>query len=254
MKNRRSSKYLGELTFRDKTEISKLAEEFFDFGWDEDPKSGDGLRSVSDLHVSPLEWDLAYREGTPYWETGRPARELVRLVEEEKIPRGSALDIGCGTGANAVFLAEKGFDVTAVDISPTAIERARTRAALAGVNIHFVVDDVFQFIRSAPTPFDFLLDAGFYHYVRGQALSTYLDFLWRASRPGSYLLVLAGHAAETAEGAPPGVTEDDLRFELGRLFEFLEMRLVRFEGPFCPEGYLGWSCLLHRPLVRGFQR
>lgn len=254
MRSGKSLRRFGQLKHRGKTEMMELGEEFFDFGWDEDPRGADGLRSTSDLHVSPLEWDLAYREGTPYWETGRPAPELVRLVEEGKIPRGTALDIGCGTGANAVFLAERGFEVTAVDISPTAIERARTRAALAGVNIHFVVDDVFQFIRSCPNPYDFLLDAGFYHYVRGQSLSAYLDFLWRASKPGSYFLVLAGHAAETAEGAPPGVTEEDLRFELGRLFEFLEMRLVRFEGPFCPEGYLGWSCLLHRPLVPSFRR
>lgn len=243
-----------KVAVRKSAENWDLNENFFDFGWEEDFRLRDGGRSASEVHPSPLEWDLAYREGTPPWETGRPAAELVRLVEQGKISRGTALDIGCGTGANAVYLAQQGFEVTAVDISPTAIERARTRAALAGVNIHFVVDDVFQFIRSCPAPFDFLLDAGFYHYIRSHAINAYLDFLWRASRPGSYCLVLAGHAAETAEGAPPGVTEEELRFELGRLFEFVEMRPFRFESLFHPEGYLGWSCLLYRPIVPTFRR
>jgi len=231
-----------------KREVLDLGEYFFEFGWDEDSGFADSARTLGEPQVSALEWDLAYREGTPSWETGEPAPELVRLVKQNRIPRGTALDIGCGTGANAVFLAEAGFEVTAVDISPTAIERARTRAALAGVNIHFVVDDVFHFIRSCPSRFDFLLDAGFYPYVRGHSLSAYLDFLWRASHPGSHCLVLAGHAAETAEGAQPGVSEDDLRLELGRLFEFIDLRTVRLGSAVRPEGYLGWSCFLHRPV------
>ena len=236
-----------------KREVFELGEHFFDFPWEEDSGFGDSPRTLGEPQVSALEWDLAYREGTPSWETGEPAPELVQLVKQNRIPRGTALDIGCGTGANAVFLAEEGFEVTAVDISPTAVERARTRAALAGVNIHFVVDDVFHFIRSCPTRFDFLLDAGFYPYVRGHSLSAYLDFLWRASRPGSYCLVLAGHAAETAEGAQPGVTEEDLRLELGRLFEFIDLRTVRLGSPLRAEGYLGWCCFLHRPVPPNFR-
>jgi SAM-dependent methyltransferase len=236
-----------------KMEVQDLGEPYFDFGWGEDFGFLEPVGGIGQSQVSGVEWDLAYREGTPVWETGQPAEELVRLIEQKKVPRGTVLDIGCGTGANAVFLAERGFDVTAVDISPTAVERARTRASLAGVNIHFVVDDVFQFIRSNPAPYDFLLDAGLYPYIRAHALNAYLDLMWKASRPGSYCLVLAGHAAETAEGAPPGVNEDDLRLELGRLFEFLELRPIRMASPFRPEGFLGWSCFLYRPIPPGFR-
>lgn len=189
---------------------------------------------------------MVYREGTPPWETGLPARELVRVVEEGLLPRGSLLELGCGTGADTVYLARKGFEVTAVDFSPTALDRARTRAEMSDVSIRFVLDDVFRFARNSGS-FDVLYDAGFYHFIRQTDLDRFLDLLWRVTRPGSYYLTLAGASGEEGEGGPPQVSEDEIRCELGRLFEFRHLRPFRFESPRRPEGYLGWSCLLHRP-------
>jgi SAM-dependent methyltransferase len=199
--------------------------------------------------TSPItDWDSMYREGTPSWETGRPAAELIRVLNEGRIPRGEALEIGCGTGADAVCLAKHGFDVTAVDSSPMALERARTRARLENASVIFVLDDVFGFIKHAG-PFDFVYDAGFYHYQRQVDLDRYLDLLWRATRPGSYYLGLVGSTGEEAEGGPPQVSEDEVRFELGRLFEVVALRHFAFESPFRKEGYLGWSCLMRRPVI-----
>jgi hypothetical protein len=81
-------------------------------------------------------------------------------------------------------------------------------------------------------------------------LTRFLDLLWRLTRPGSYYLVLAGSDQEVAEGGPPQVSEEDLRMELGRLFEFVHLRPCRVESPRREEGYLGWSCLARRPDVR----
>jgi len=204
--------------------------------------------SVRPRRLSAADWDAFYREGTPAWDTGKPAAELLSILKEGLVKRGSVLDVGCGSGANAVALARLGFDVTAIDFSPTAIERARTRAELAGVNIRFVLEDAFEFARSSPETFDFVLDAGFYHFVRQFALNQYLDFLWRVTRPGSSCLVIAGATGEAAEGGPPQVSEEEVRLELGRLFEFRHLRPCRLESPYRPEGYLAWSCLLHRPV------
>lgn len=192
------------------------------------------------------DWELLYREGTPPWETGTPAAELVQILKEGLLRRGSLLELGCGTGADAVYLARKGFEVTAVDSSATALDRARTRAELASASIRFVMEDVFRFGKSCGS-FDVIYDAGFYHFIRRTDLDRFLDLLWRVTHPGSYYLTLVGAVGEESEGGPPQVSEEEIRSELGRLFEFVHLRPFRFESPRRPEGYLGWSCLLRRP-------
>ena len=197
---------------------------------------------------SPPDWDAMYREGTPSWETGNPASELVSVLDEGVIPPGRTLDVGCGTGADAVCLARRGFEVTAVDSSPLAVERAHSRAELAGVPVRFVLGDVFEFVRTAER-YDFVYDAGFYHFVRRYDLTRYVDLLWRTTRPGSFYLALAGSIGEEAEGGPPQVSEAEIRSELGRLFELVHLRHFQFESPNRDEGYLGWSCLMRRPQI-----
>ncbi len=192
------------------------------------------------------DWEAQYRDGTPPWESGGPSGELVRVVGEGLVKPCSTLEIGCGTGADAVYLASQGFEMTAVESSPTAMERARGRAQRAGVLIRFLLDDVFSFARKTE-PFDFVYDAGFYHFIRQVELERFLDVLWRVTRPGSYYLTLAGSVGETAEGGPPQVSEEAIRFELGRLFQCVHLRPFRFESPANTEGYLGWSCLMQRP-------
>ena len=194
------------------------------------------------------DWETAHRDSTPPWETGKPADELVRLVEEGVLKPARTLEIGCGTGANAVYLARRGFELTAIDSSPTAIERARTRAERAGALFRIVLADVFEFAETAGT-FELVIDVGFYHFVRRVALGRFLDLLWRVTYPGSLYLTLAGAAGEPSEGGPPQVTEEEIRGELGRLFESVQMRPFRFESPHRKEGYPGWSCLMRRPVL-----
>src|SRR5438477_6219122 len=68
-------------------------------------------------------YDTLYRLGRAPWEIG-PRHELVDLVEAGRLTPGRTLDLGCGTGTNAVYLAEHGFDVTGVDFSPVALAKA----------------------------------------------------------------------------------------------------------------------------------
>lgn len=195
------------------------------------------------------DWDSTYRAGTPPWDTGRPAGELVRVIDERLFQASSALDIGCGTGANAVFLSQRRFDVTAIDLSPLAIERARLRCENENALVRFVCGNIFDFAKTAGQ-FDFVLDVGFYHFIRQLELERYLDMLWWVTQPGTTCLVLAGAKGEAVEGGPPQVSEDDIRLELGRLFEIVQLRPFRFDAANRPEGFLGWSCLLRRPPVQ----
>jgi methyl halide transferase len=191
-----------------------------------------------------------YRAGTPPWDTGRANSELVAFVEDGRLKPGTVLELGCGTGANAVYLARRRFEITAVDGSPLALERARLRAEQSSALVRFVLADVFDFGRSAGR-FDFVFDVGFYHFIRQTELSRFLDLLWWVTRPGSYYLTVAGSVGEQAEGGPPQVSEDEIRDELGRLFEICELRPSRLDSPNRAEGYQAWCCLMRRPLVGG---
>lgn len=204
------------------------------------------IEHVRSRPANPPDWDALYRQGTPPWDAGRPHAELVRVVDEGLIPTGSVLELGCGTGADAIYLARQRFEVTAVDSSPIAIERARARAEREAVLLRFVLDDVFGFAKSSET-FDFVYDAGFYHFIRQTEIDRLIDALWRLTRPGSYYLCLAGADGETAEGGPPQVTRQAIYSELGRLFDPVHLRPCRLESPRRSEGYRCWSCLMRRP-------
>jgi SAM-dependent methyltransferase len=171
----------------------------------------------------------------------------MRLVGERTLRPCSTLEVGCGTGANAIYLSRQRFEVTAVDSSPLALERARLRCEQEGGLVRFVLADIYDFAKNAER-FDLVLDVGFYHFARRRQLAQFLDLLWWVTRPGSYYLTLAGATGEAAvEGGPPQVSEEEIRSELGRLFQFVHVRPMRFESPLRGEGFLGWSCLLRRP-------
>ncbi len=109
-------------------------------------------------------WDERYRTGTLPWDRKAPDANLVDIVKSYPIPGGKALEIGCGTGTHAIWLAENGFEVTALDIAPTAVEMAGEKAQKAGVEIDFQVADFLA--KGADIdggPFDFIFDRGVFH-------------------------------------------------------------------------------------------
>src|SRR5262245_52621837 len=79
--------------------------------------------------MSHPSWNDSYASGEPLpWDTGIPDPMLVEVIESRVIPPGCTLEVGCGTGTNAIYLAQQGFDVVGVDISPVAVENARAKA------------------------------------------------------------------------------------------------------------------------------
>ena len=137
-------------------------------------------------------------------------RELERHLDGVR----TVLDVGGGTGVFSIPLARRGFEVTAVDFSPIAFERARSRAEEEDVLARFVLADVFEFALTAGQ-FDLVYDAGFYHFIRRADLHRYLDLLWRTTRPGSFYLALIGSVGEKAEDLAQFVPDDfvDALFE-----------------------------------------
>ncbi len=106
------------------------------------------------------------------WESG-PRSELVSLVVSKAIPPGRAIDLGCGTGSNAVFLAQHGFEVTGVDFAGAAIDKARAKAEAAGVRVDFIVDDLTD-LRQVSGTFDLLVDYGVLDDLRDRDRELYV--------------------------------------------------------------------------------
>jgi dienelactone hydrolase/predicted O-methyltransferase YrrM len=192
------------------------------------------------------QWDNRYRDGDLPWDTGLQSTELQRALAESRLAPCRALELGCGTGTNTVWLAQQGFDCTGVDLSPRAVERARQRAQAAGVEVRWVVGDVLTLGNLGP-PFDFFFDRGCYHAVRRIDAAGYVAALDRWTAPGAQGLVLAGNAKRPCTPGPPVVTEEEPRAELGRVFEIVRLREFWFDStPGVKETFLGWSCWLRK--------
>jgi methyl halide transferase len=193
-------------------------------------------------------WDVQYRSSRLPWETGRPSAELTRVLTDWAVRPCRVIELGSGTGTNAVWLAARGFEVTAVDLSRLAIRRAIRRAARAGVGVRFRVGDLRGW-QALGGPFDFFFDRGWYHAVRLEHPDGYFATLDHVLRPGALGLVLLGNDHEPEDDAgPPGVGEATIRREFGGLFDMLRLREFRFDAPPGGRRYLGWSCVLQRRL------
>jgi methyl halide transferase len=195
---------------------------------------------------SHIDWNDHYRDGHLPWDTGRPSSELQRVLSRYDIGPCRALEIGCGTGTNSVWLARQGFEVTGIDVAPRAVERAEKLAHAVGTDVRFMVADVGH-LPDLDGPFAFFFDRGCYHAVRRGAPEQYARSVARQLGPGGRGLILAGNAREPHEPGPPVVTEQQIRDELGLAFKILDVHEFRFdEAPGVPERFLGWSCFVEK--------
>lgn len=100
-------------------------------------------------------------KGTPPWDVGHPQAELVKLAKEGKI-RGRVLDVGCGTGENAIFFAGMGLETMGIDGAPLAIGKATRKASERGSRAVFVIGDALH-LEKLNQRFDTITDSGLFH-------------------------------------------------------------------------------------------
>ncbi|MFQ5611503.1 MAG: class I SAM-dependent methyltransferase [Anaerolineae bacterium] len=151
-----------------------------------------------------------YDSGDVPWDDPLPPPEVIDLVSS--LPPGRALDLGCGYGRAAIYLAQRGWQVDAVDFVERAIDVARARAGQAGVEVRFHVADVTD-LGFLSGPYDLALDVGCGHGLPPNRLPAYRDELRRLLGPEARLMMfvrLREGEAEPDEG-PPGLDEDYLR-------------------------------------------
>jgi SAM-dependent methyltransferase len=163
-----------------------------------------------------LLFEVWYRLGRPPWDTGVTPPEIVALVEG-RTP-GRALDLGCGTGTNALYLARRGWDVVGVDFAQRAIDLAKRRAA-GTAGVRFLRGDVTDLPELGV--FDLAYDIGCLHAVPAERRPRYVASLARSLRPAApYAL----YAFTDGGAGRPGIAPADVE----RLFAE-DFRLERYE-------------------------
>ena len=192
------------------------------------------------LAVMGFEW--AYQSGEPPWDIGRAQPALVRLTEQEAIA-GRVIDLGCGTGENALYLAARGLDVTGVDAAPTAIARAREKALRRRIRTTFIVADALEFLTIGRV-FDAAIDSGFFHTLSDGDRVRYEHGLRAAIRPGGRYFMLCFSDLQPGLEGPRRVSQAEIRRTFAEGWQVDSIVDARFatkdpnSGPRAPRAWL----------------
>ncbi|MBI4279980.1 MAG: class I SAM-dependent methyltransferase [Armatimonadetes bacterium] len=167
-----------------------------------------------------VKWDRRYSEGDRLHD-GPPSGLLVRWID--RLPRGRALDVACGLGRHARFLARHGYQVDAVDISPVAVAEARRRAQAENLRVHFVVAD----LDTMPLPaerYDLIVCTFF-------LMRSLFEGLMAALRPGGALLYETHVEPPALDGGEVGGPSDAAHYLRSNelLRACLDLRIVFYE-------------------------
>ncbi|MEV5499709.1 class I SAM-dependent methyltransferase [Nonomuraea fuscirosea] len=174
-------------------------------------------------------WDGFYADRSrqvPFFAAG-PDESLASYVDRGLLTPGRALDLGCGPGRNAVHLASLGFEVDAVDLSPTAVEWGRERAREAGAEVRFVCGDAFTVTPAGP--YDLVYDSGCLHHLPPHRRVSYLALLDRVLAPGGHLGLTCFAAGRMGSEQPDEDFYRDGRLHGGLAYTPEELRRI-FSG------------------------
>jgi SAM-dependent methyltransferase len=191
--------------------------------------------------------DRIYREmplASIPWNNENPPDALVRLLDTGKILPCRAIDLGCGAGNYAIYLAGRGFEVTGVDSSPTAIGIAEREATARGVTCRFLVADLLGDLCEIGETFDFAYDWELLHHIFPENREKYIRNVYTLLNPGAlYFSVCfseddlqfggSGKFRETRIGTTLYFSsESEIRELLTPLFMVRELRIIEISGKF----------------------
>jgi SAM-dependent methyltransferase len=181
------------------------------------------FRDVSGEPNGPLDaeaWNARWMEGNTPWDRGEAAPPFRAALESGLVaPPGRAVVPGCGAGHDARLLSGAGFDVTALDMSPRAVEHARSLATQSSLRIEFRVEDIFA-LEAPLRGYDLLLEHTCFCAIAPSRRDEYVDFAADALVPGGVLLGLL-FLFERDEGPPFGATDAEIRHRFERRFDIV---------------------------------
>ena len=180
--------------------------------------------------MSERDWNEDYAQGEMPWDTGVPDEQLVAAVTSGVIEPGRALEVGCGTGTNALWLAQRCFDVVAIDVAPLAIAAARKKLS-AGGRCEFAVLD---FLTADPprVPFDFVFDRGCFHvFDEHETRARFAARVAAVLAPGGQWLSLLGSTeGPPRDHGPPRRSARDVANAIEPVLELVAMHAFWFDA------------------------
>ena len=204
---------------------------------------------VWETNLEPVDIEDIYKKISPEeipWNIETPPDILVELVESGTVKPCKAVDLGCGIGHYAIYLAQRGFEVTGIDISPTAIKLAQEKAVKERITCKFIVDDVLGNLDEVKDTYDFAYDWSLLHHVYPEKRSNYIENVNRIlTIGGNYLSVcfsekdpLFGDSGKYRE-TPLGTvlyfsSEEELKELFSGYFRIIELKTIEIEGKFSP--------------------
>lgn len=195
--------------------------------------------------VPAHDFDELYANGDPKWEIGRPQREIVALDGRGAIV-DPVLDVGCGTGENALALAAAGHDVLGVDAARAAIERARAKAQASTSSARFEHADALELAALGRT-FATVIDSAVFHVFDDDERARYVTSLAAVVRPGGRYFMLVFSDREPSDwGGPRRISRAEIEqaFAVGWTVRAIEP--ARYETNTHPDGGEAWLAEIER--------
>ncbi len=176
-----------------------------------------------------LFFDLWYRFGTPPWIIDGAQPDLIAAAEKGDVCGPTVLDVGCGSGDNAIYLASRGFDVTGVDVSAKAISIAKQKAREAKVDVTFITLDALE-LGTLAKRFDTVIDIGLFHNLEGDDRERYVRVLSDVcASKGQFLMGCLGDQAGEYDVYPhfypKTLSQDEIRASFSEGWQIEWIRL-----------------------------
>jgi cyclopropane fatty-acyl-phospholipid synthase-like methyltransferase len=173
-------------------------------------------------------FDSWYHTGELPWDTGLPCEHLKSFVDSKKHKINSALELGCGTGTNAIYLAQSGFQVFACDFSPQAINLAKEKSS--DPKITYEVMDVLSFREDLVDRFDFVFDRGCFHSIGFFRKRKFVKHIHKYMKKDGIWLLLCGSKDETGDFkiGPPRLSIKDISKAVEPYFCVKDVKAIKF--------------------------
>lgn len=202
-----------------------------------------------DQNMPATERFAAYYADRPPWDIGRPQPAFVAAADRIQ---GRVIDLGCGTGDLAIWLAERGRTVTGVDFLAAPVAQARAKAAARGVAVNFLEMDA-RAVGSIPERFDAAVDCGLFHTFDDAGRSAYVAAVARLLEPGGRMFILCMADAEPGTHGPRRISAAEIHAAFRAGWEVESIEPAAFEvvpgipgAEFSPGGARSWFVTVRR--------